>query len=195
MFCYGCGNQISPSAAACPQCGAPQKPVAGVKPMSPARTDPLPPGVEGWSWGGFLLNGIWAIGNRTWIGLLAFIPIVGLVMSVVLGIKGRAWAWQSGRWQSVEHFNAVQRKWSIAGFVFAAVLLVLGVVGGIGLAMYEEQQSQQAYHADDGDNAWVMPESESEPEAVSVSDDGTITYSDGTSFNPGDVECEEGVCE
>ena len=34
----------------------------------------IPPGVAGWSWGAFLLNWIWAIGNRTWIGLLALVP-------------------------------------------------------------------------------------------------------------------------
>jgi len=33
----------------------------------------IPPGVKGWSWGAFLLNWIWAIGNQTWIGLLAHV--------------------------------------------------------------------------------------------------------------------------
>jgi hypothetical protein len=27
--------------------------------------------------------------------------------------------WSNKRWQSVEHFNEVQRKWSIAGFIIA----------------------------------------------------------------------------
>ena len=35
---------------------------------------PIPDGVKGWSWGAFLLNWIWAIGNSTWIGLLCLIP-------------------------------------------------------------------------------------------------------------------------
>ena len=47
----------------------------------------LPPGVKGWSWGAFLLNWIWAIGNRTWIGLLAFLPYVGFIMSIILGSR------------------------------------------------------------------------------------------------------------
>ncbi len=52
------------------------------------KVDAYPDGVKGWSWGAFLLNWIWALGNRTWIGLLALIPYVGIIMSVVLGRSG-----------------------------------------------------------------------------------------------------------
>ena len=84
----------------------------------------FPDGVKGWSWGAFLLNWIWAIGNNTWIGLIAFIPYVGLIMAIVLGIKGRQWAWQNKKWDSVEHFQRVQKRWS-----FWAVLLTVVVMG------------------------------------------------------------------
>lgn len=83
----------------------------------------LPPGVKGWSWGGFLLTPFWAIGNRTWIGLLAFIPYVSLVMAVVLGIKGREWAWKNKKWRDVAHFRSVQRRWSVW-----AISIVVGLV-------------------------------------------------------------------
>lgn len=83
-----------------------------------------PPGIKGWSWGAFLLNWIWSIGNKTWIGLLCLVPYVGLVMSIYLGIKGRELAWRNKRWDSIEHFNTVQKKWS-----WWAVVLVLGVAG------------------------------------------------------------------
>lgn len=86
---------------------------------------PAPPEVTGWSWGAFLLNWIWAIGNRTWIGLLALVPYVGVIMCIVLGVKGREWAWQNKRWDSIEHFNRVQRRWGAWG----AGLLVIPVVG------------------------------------------------------------------
>lgn len=93
----------------------------------------LPDGVKGWSWGAFLLNWIWAIGNKTWIGLLALIPYAGLIMAIILGFKGREWAWKNKHWDSVEHFNRVQTKWSnwgvgiclfcfFAGF-FAAIIM------------------------------------------------------------------------
>lgn len=83
-----------------------------------------PPGVKGWSWGAFLLNWIWAVSNRTWVGLLALVPYVGLVMSFYLGFKGRELAWRNKRWESLEHFNHVQRRWSIW-----ACVLIFGVAG------------------------------------------------------------------
>ena len=86
---------------------------------------PVPEEVKGWSWGGFLLSWIWAIGNSVWIGLLALVPYVGFIMSIVLGIKGREWAWQAKHWDSVEHFNKVQRNWSVAGLVIVGVSLIL----------------------------------------------------------------------
>lgn len=89
----------------------------------------LPPGIEGWGWGPFLLNWIWAIGNGVWIGLLALVPYVGFVMAIILGIKGREWAWQKKKWDSIEHFNRVQHKWSIAGLIVAAFsLLVIPII-------------------------------------------------------------------
>jgi hypothetical protein len=81
-----------------------------------------------WNWGAFLLSWIWAIGNRVWIGLLALIPIVGLVMMFVLGIKGNRWAWEKKRWRDIEDFHRTQRKWAIAGLVFLVLTVLLGVV-------------------------------------------------------------------
>lgn len=86
--------------------------------------DIFPEGVKGWSWGAFLLNWIWACFNKTWIGLIALLPYIGFVMAIILGIKGREWAWKNKRWESVAHFNEVQRKWSIWG-----AIVVLGIFG------------------------------------------------------------------
>lgn len=88
----------------------------------------LPPGIAGWSWGAFLLNWIWAIGNKTWIGLLALVPYVGVIMAIVLGFKGREWAWKNKQWESVEHFNRIQKKWSYWG------VMVILIVAGVGIA-------------------------------------------------------------
>ena len=84
----------------------------------------LPDGVAGWSWGAFLLNWIWAVPNKTYIGVFALTPYAGIGMAIALGIKGREWAWRNKRWESVEHFNAVQRQWSFWG-----VVLTLGFIG------------------------------------------------------------------
>ena len=89
---------------------------------SPAFND-IPQGVKGWSWGAFLLTPFWAIGNRTWIGLLAFIPYVSLVMAVVLGIKGREWAWKNKKWRDIQHFRSVQRRSNAKFCVKSARLL------------------------------------------------------------------------
>jgi hypothetical protein len=92
---------------------------------------PVPDGVKGWSWGAFLLNWIWAIGNRTWIGLLCFIPYVGLIFAFVLGFKGREWAWQNKHWNSVEHFQRVQRTWSMWGAILILGSMALGILAAI----------------------------------------------------------------
>ena len=129
VFCRGCGKEIHSTAPACPHCGAPQA-------VASTHGDQLPPGVAGWSWGAFLLNWIWAIGNRTWIGLSALIPYVGFIMAIILGIKGREWAWKNGKWDSVEHFNRVQRTWSqwAVWLTVIAVVLVLMVLAAEGQA-------------------------------------------------------------
>jgi hypothetical protein len=77
----------------------------------------IPPEIGGWNWGAFLLNWIWGIGNNTYIALLTLVPVVGFVMIFVLGAKGNRWAWKNGRWDSVEQFKRVQRRWAIAGLV------------------------------------------------------------------------------
>lgn len=88
-----------------------------------------PPGVKGWSWGGFFLSFIWAIPNKTWIGLLALVPVIGLPIPFLLGVKGREWAWRNRQWDSVKHFNRVQRQWAVWGVIFYLVALSLVVVG------------------------------------------------------------------
>jgi hypothetical protein len=90
-----------------------------------------PPGVKGWSWGAFLLNWIWAIFNKTWIGLLCLIPYVGLIVAIYLGIKGRELAWRNKRWDSLEHFASVQRKWSIWAGVLILGSFAIGIVAAI----------------------------------------------------------------
>lgn len=92
---------------------------------------PIPPGVTGWSWGGFLWGWIWAIGNKTWIGLLAIVPYVGFIMRIVLGVKGREWAWQNKRWDSVEHFREVQRKWAVWWLYIMGGIVGLGILAAI----------------------------------------------------------------
>ncbi len=76
---------------------------------------PVPAEILGWNWGAFLLPMFWPLSNRAWIGLLAWIPLVGFVMAILMGWQGNKWAWRSRKWRSIEHFKAHQRGWAIAG--------------------------------------------------------------------------------
>ena len=117
MFCTACGHQKQEeNALFCAHCGAGG--TAGEVP---------PAGVRGWSWGAFLLNWIWAIGNRTFIGLFALIPWVGFGVALWLGIKGREMAWKNARWDSVEHFNRVQRQWSQWAIGYSIVIWLASI--------------------------------------------------------------------
>lgn len=103
--------------------------------------DEVPDGVKGWSWGAFFLSWIWAIGNRTWFGLLALIPYIGLIFALILGFKGREWAWKNKRWQSVEHFNKVQKRWSFWAVLIVLVIPLIGIVAAIAIPAYHEYVS------------------------------------------------------
>jgi len=101
----------------------------------------VPETAKGLCWGGFFLTWIWAIFNRTWIGLLCLLPVVGFVMRFVLLFKGREWAWKSKKWESVERFNRVQRIWSIAGLV-VFILFTLSIVAAIFVPNYTRYQAK-----------------------------------------------------
>ena len=66
----------------------------------------------------------------------SWIPITVLVI-IILGIKGRQWAWQKKRWDSVKHFQEVQKKWSFWGFIITGGFLLIGglilIISVIGL--------------------------------------------------------------
>jgi hypothetical protein len=97
-----------------------------------------PAGVSGWSWGAFFLSWIWAVFNKTWVGLLALVPYVGFLAAIYLGIKGRELAWRNKRWESLEHFNQVQRRWSVWGTVIVVGATLLGIVAGIAVPAYQQ---------------------------------------------------------
>lgn len=140
VFCRGCGKQLHESAPTCPHCGAPQS-INNVKTLEST----IPEGIKGWSWGAFLLNWIWAIGNKTWIGLLALVPYFGFIMVIILGIKGREWAWKNNQWESVDHFNRVQEKWSFWGLMLLALTTTaIAVAAAIifGIPAYQDYQSK-----------------------------------------------------
>jgi hypothetical protein len=88
----------------------------------------VPPEIDRWNWGAFLLNWIWGVGNNTYVALLMFVPLVNIAMPFVLGAKGSLWAWRNKRWDSVEQFRRVQKKWAQWGLV-AIVFFIASCVG------------------------------------------------------------------
>jgi hypothetical protein len=97
----------------------------------------VPAEIDRWNWGAFLLNWIWGIGNNTYIAFLMFVPMVNIVMIFVLGVKGSSWAWRNKRWESIEQFRSVQRKWATwgvivwLGFIAMFVALFFAVMAAI----------------------------------------------------------------
>ncbi|HUV01032.1 MAG TPA: hypothetical protein VMW32_08725 [Bacteroidales bacterium] len=90
----------------------------------------VPPEIDRWNWGAFLLNWIWGLGNKTYIALLCFIPLVNIVMVFVLGAKGSEWAWKNKHWDSIEHFKRVQKKWAYWGlglFIFSLLIMLINL--------------------------------------------------------------------
>jgi hypothetical protein len=85
----------------------------------------VPPAVDRWNWGAFLLRWIWGIGNNTFIALLMFVPLANIVMPFVLGVKGSSWALRNKRWDSIEQFKRVQRKWTVWGVIGVALSIAL----------------------------------------------------------------------
>jgi serine/threonine protein kinase len=91
----------------------------------------VPEEILGWNWGAFLLPWVWLWTNQVWVGLFCFIPQVGWITTIALGAKGNEWAWKSRRWRSIEHFQAHQRGWAIAGLLIGAPVSMMLWVGAL----------------------------------------------------------------
>jgi hypothetical protein len=105
----------------------------------------VPAEVARWNWGAFLLNWIWGIGNNTFIALLMFVPLVNIAMPFVLGAKGSAWAWRNKRWDGVEHFRRVQRRWAIWGvIIYLALIAILGVAAFSAMMILKQSELYRA---------------------------------------------------
>lgn len=96
-------------------------------------TAALPPEVEqmGWSWGGFGLNWIWGIGNKTMIALLALIPCVNIFVAIWLGLSGHKLAWQNRRFDSLQQYQETMRSWNTWGLWIFIATLVINVIQGL----------------------------------------------------------------
>ena len=91
----------------------------------------IPDEIRGWSWGAFVLTWIWGLGNKVYIAFLCLIPYAGVIMTIVLGIKGNEWAWRNQKWDDIQHFKRVQKKWAHWGIGILIAILILGFLSAI----------------------------------------------------------------
>ena len=103
----------------------------------------VPDEIRGWNWGAFLLNWIWSIGNKSYIGLLSLVPYVGIIMVIILGVKGNEWAWQNRQWESVEQFKEVQKIWTKWGVIILIIGIVLNILIFALMAIFAGMNSMQ----------------------------------------------------
>ena len=96
----------------------------------PYINDPsLHPDLNKWNWGAFAFGWLWGVGNQCYLSLLQLIPIpfLSLVMSILLGIFGNRWAYNSGENKDLASFMATQKTWNRAGVV-SVIISVAAVV-------------------------------------------------------------------
>lgn len=112
----------------------------------------VPDAVRGLSWAGFFAPLLWGSFNGM---RLSFLPVVGIrvfrhfvpawswmIFYLAFGgfylLRGRELAWENKQWRNAEHFNKVQRNWTIGSFLF----FLLAMYGLVHLVLVEQQQKR-----------------------------------------------------
>lgn len=85
----------------------------------------VPKEFKKWNWGAFWLTWIWGISNGIYIALLALIPILNFIMPFYLGKKGGELVWNKNSWMGIEEVKLIQKKWAIAGWIFAIIMYTI----------------------------------------------------------------------
>lgn len=79
-------------------------------------SEEIPKEIKKWNWGAFQFSAFWGIGNKTYLPLLALIPIFNFIWMFVCGFKGNQWAWKKYEDKDLNTFLKVQETWNRAGF-------------------------------------------------------------------------------
>ena len=80
-----------------------------------------------WNWGAFFMPLPFGFANHAYLTFLTLIPLVGWIFYFVSGFCGSEWAYNSGKFNSDEEFNAVMNSWNRAG-IFVGILTIASVV-------------------------------------------------------------------
>lgn len=84
--------------------------------------------------GGLMLGFIYLISVRAysklWLILLLFIPIpilniaIAIIVAIIIGLKGRRWAWESRKWSNIEELKIRQGFMDKLGIVFVVLIII-----------------------------------------------------------------------
>lgn len=118
---------IAPQAPAVQQ---PQQPAPASN--SSSKYTMTPQSLDKWNWGAFLLSWIWGIFNNVYWTLVALIPIplVGLIVAIIAGVKGTRQSWENGHWNESNYseFAQKQHNWAIAGLIVLLLSFVSTII-------------------------------------------------------------------
>ncbi|MBM3325579.1 MAG: hypothetical protein FJY65_01145 [Calditrichaeota bacterium] len=95
------------------------------------RTSILPEELKGLNWGAAILNVIWGYSMKMPFGMLVgwlilfSIPFVNFVCPLIWLFKGNEWAWRYRRWEAVEDFRQVQKKWAVGSIIALVIIIIL----------------------------------------------------------------------
>lgn len=84
-----------------------------------------------WNWAAFTNPIFFAIGNKSYLGLLNLIPIFNLVWCFIYGAKAEAWTWETGLYEDDKTFRASMDSWNRAGLVFFIITIALTILSCI----------------------------------------------------------------
>ncbi len=97
-------------------------------PVAAAAQQAVPSILGKWNWGAFLLSWVWGVFNGAYLSLLCLVPFLNVVWLFVTGFKGNEWAWNSGKFHTVEEFEEKQRQWTKWGIIIAAISIGLNIL-------------------------------------------------------------------
>lgn len=123
-------------------------------PPIPVQIEEPKGSIPGFNFGALCLTWIWGIYHRSVLTLiLLFVDIASVVVAwfvfakglapdvlglcytarivpmVWFGVQGNSWAWQSGRYETVDQMKKAQKKWAIWGGACAVLIASLAFVG------------------------------------------------------------------
>lgn len=92
-----------------------------------------------WNWGAFLLPVWFAFANRSYLNLLALVPVLNIFWIFYGAFKGESWALNNPRndYQTDREFRKVMDSWNRAGIamlIFTIVILGLYLILGASIA-------------------------------------------------------------